>query len=742
MAAGSTTSAGYRAFISYSHRDQTWAQWLHKAIETYRVPSRLVGQTTASGVIPRRLAPVFRDRDELASATDLGRKVNEALAQSANLIVICSPQAAASRWVNEEVLAYKRLGRADRIFCLIVAGEPNATDLAGRAGEECFCEALRFTVDASGRLTSERTEPIAADARPGADGKPNARLKLIAGMLDVGFDALKQRELQRRNRKWAALAAASFAGMLLTGGLSIYALRARHEAIAQRGEAEGLIEYMLGDLRKKLEPVGRLDVMDSVGERALAYYSAQNAGALDADSLGRRARALHLIGEVDDLRGNLDHALEVFEQAAHSTGELLARAPNDGQRIFDHAQSVYWVGFVAFQRGQNEIAEKSFNEYRNLAERLVALDPGKDDWQAEVEYAYSNLGTLLVKEGRPAEAADAFRRSLKVSSALAAEMPSDTTRQLDDAQSHAWLADAQEKQGLLDQASEQRAAELEIYQTVLASDAKNNDAKFRLLVCRHALARLATARGNVSVAVEQLKTTTALADVLMQTEPDNTLWAEFDADAHASFGEALHFNGDEIAARKNIERATQIAQDLVKRDATVVRWRGYLLSRCQVLQALLDVQAGDTSAAYRLAHEIVQRIDALPEKDRSDPVIRWQLGAALVAMGDVDLATGDTDAAKSAWQRAVTVLETGQESQEPSMQTVFGTALLRLGKRDALASVVSRLDRIGYQHPDFIALKAKLSERSNDELPLAQVVRPASSVAGTKTAGRPEAPVR
>lgn len=90
----------YRAFVSYSHRDETWARWLHKAIETYRVPSRLVGTTTAAGVIPRRLAPIFRDRDELPSATDLGGKVDEALAASANLIVICSPAAATSRWVD------------------------------------------------------------------------------------------------------------------------------------------------------------------------------------------------------------------------------------------------------------------------------------------------------------------------------------------------------------------------------------------------------------------------------------------------------------------------------------------------------------------------------------------------------------------------------------------------------------------------------------------------------------------
>jgi tetratricopeptide (TPR) repeat protein len=717
MVAGSTSSLGYRAFISYSHRDQTWAQWLHKAIETYRVPSRLVGQTTASGVIPRRLAPIFRDRDELPSATDLGRKVNEAIAKSANLIVICSPAAATSRWVNEEVLAFKRLGRADRIFCLIIAGEPNATDLAGRAGEECFCEALRFTVDASGRPTRERTEPIAADARPGADGKANARLKLIAGMLDVGFDALKQREQQRRNRKWAALAAASFAGMLLTGGLSVYALRARHEAVAQRGEAEGLIEYMLGDLRKKLEPVGRLDVMDSVGERALAYYSAQDAGALDADSLGRRARALHLIGEVDDLRGNLDHALDVFEKAARSTSELLARAPNDGQRIFDHAQSVYWVGYVAFQRGQNDVAEKRFNEYRDLAERLVAIDPNKAEWQAEVGYAYSNLGTLLIKEGRAAEAAAAFERSLAISAPLAKAAPDDATLQLEAAQSHAWLADAREKLGQFDVASAERVTELAIYDAILAKDRKNNDARRGELVAHNALARLSMEKGNPTEAIGQLRDATALAESLMRTEPDNTLWAEIGADLHAYYGEDAYYVSDFATSNAEARRSCAITSALIERDASVVRWRAFLLSRCELLQAKLKSTSGDHAAALGLSQRVVDRIDTLHADDKeSDQLVRWQLAAALLASGDEYESTSRSAEAQRSWQRAVTELAPQQDREDALVQTILAAALLRLGRADEAVPIVARLDGTGYAHPDFIATKTRLAADSHSTL--------------------------
>ena len=77
----------YKAFISYSHSDEAWAKRLHKALETYSIPKRLVGQIAEHGAIPKRLSPIFRDREELPSATDLGQKVELALKQSSSLIV-------------------------------------------------------------------------------------------------------------------------------------------------------------------------------------------------------------------------------------------------------------------------------------------------------------------------------------------------------------------------------------------------------------------------------------------------------------------------------------------------------------------------------------------------------------------------------------------------------------------------------------------------------------------------------
>ncbi len=128
----------YRAFISYSHADEKWAAWLHRALETYKIPKHLVGKTTDFGPVPEKLAPIFRDRDELATSTELGGALTEALEQSACQIVICSPNSAQSRWTNEEILTYKRIGNQDRIFCLIIDGEPGASQSPETADRNVF----------------------------------------------------------------------------------------------------------------------------------------------------------------------------------------------------------------------------------------------------------------------------------------------------------------------------------------------------------------------------------------------------------------------------------------------------------------------------------------------------------------------------------------------------------------------------------------------------------------------------
>lgn len=179
----------YRAFLSYRAADARQAEWLHRKLEEYVVPRALVGTPGAHGVVPRRLGRVFRDRDEARSAERIENAIAGELSQSQQLIVLCTPNAVApGSWVPREIALFRECRAGGAIHAAIGSGAPPA----------CFPPALLTTTD------DGRTEaPLAADLRPlkegGADGEQRGLIRLIAGLLGIGFDDLWRRE-QRRKR--------------------------------------------------------------------------------------------------------------------------------------------------------------------------------------------------------------------------------------------------------------------------------------------------------------------------------------------------------------------------------------------------------------------------------------------------------------------------------------------------------------------------------------------------------------
>ena len=339
----------YWAFISYSHSDQASADQLHEALERYRVPRRLVGRPGRDGPVPSRIAPIFRDREELPTSSDLGHAIREALRASRYLIVVCSPSSAGSIWVNEEVLTFKRLGGANRILCLILDGEPNASDKSGTA-PECFCPALRFALDAGGALSAQRVEPLAADLRPGRDGKSDARLKLVAGLIGIDFDDLKQRERVRRRWRRAQVAAAALALAVGIGVswmvISDYRQEAgRQQLIAATSEATKLsreslfvdvIRIALAQLPAKVTGSEQSLPHELIALLEVAFDRNRFAGLLqghqqEADSLAFDPAGGRLV------TASLDGSVRIWDLAAAPTARTLSTAPRARHATFSPA---------------------------------------------------------------------------------------------------------------------------------------------------------------------------------------------------------------------------------------------------------------------------------------------------------------------------------------------------------------------------------------------------------------------
>ncbi|MGH8274305.1 MAG: hypothetical protein ACRES9_08680, partial [Gammaproteobacteria bacterium] len=487
----------------------------------------------------------------------------------------------------------------------------------------------------------------------------------------------------------------------------------RNAAERQRAQAEGLVGFMLGNLLTELQPIGRLDLLDLVGKRSLAYYTAQNPDSLDADSLARRARALRLIGQVYDLRGNLDAALSVFNQAAATTAKLLSRNPGDPQRIYNHAQSVYWVGYIAWQRGEMDNAETEFRRYEALAQRLVTSNPGNPEWQSELEDSYSNLGTVLLGENKVGEAAETFRKSLALSVELAQNGPTDTDKQMDLAQSRAWLADAEERLGKIDDAYTQRTMELAVYQKLLSGDPRNSNVRESLVANDLALARLSVTRDDLDTALKRLDAAVSVADALIVQDASNTFWQELDAGAHVELGKVFYYRNDPAAASNAAAKAEDIARSLVKRAPAVISWQT-LLGQTQLLLATLDAHAGDHETALAITQGLVARLATLHpgkygNKDVQDLLIQTRLleGDELQALG--------RKGSRVAWEAALAAAD--RDAQYPALgtRTAIAGVCLRLGQRERAKSIVAQLDALGYRSPEFLSLKEAISHDVADQ---------------------------
>lgn len=201
----------YAAFISYSSKDAVFAQKLHRALESYGIPSSVGEFDLLDGAGKRnRIYPVFRDREELAAGS-LGERIAESLKASRALIVVCSPNAAASPWVEAEIQSFLALGRRERVFAIVAAAAPLFDAKGADATLSCFPPAFREVA-----LTNAKAlEPLAADARKGKDGFRNALLKIVAGLIGVTPGQLIDRD--RKLRRERMLRAAVVAVLAIVG---------------------------------------------------------------------------------------------------------------------------------------------------------------------------------------------------------------------------------------------------------------------------------------------------------------------------------------------------------------------------------------------------------------------------------------------------------------------------------------------------------------------------------------------
>nr|WP_267878032.1 winged helix-turn-helix domain-containing protein [Duganella aceris] len=311
---------------------------------------------------------------------------------------------------------------------------------------------------------------------------------------------------------------------LLAGGLGLAARKAQTVAEQHRAEAEGLMGYMLGEFVDKLRPIGKLDLLDSISNRALKYLSDPFWGNDGDIALAQRAKSLQLISEVRFSRADPVGAENALQAAQAIIQKLLQHSPDDVLLLKSAGENAFWLGQIHLDQKEWILARGYFEDYLKYADRQAALAPASVDAWVEQSYAHSNLGTVAIRSGDAAAAEKEFKLSVALKQRAYEQTPKNKRLGADLANSLSWQASAQIQLGKLDLAERLSERELTLLQSLQNSNPEETLWSNELASAWSHRSDLKQARGDLAGSHAAVQQAYGLLQTIVESDHSNRNW--------------------------------------------------------------------------------------------------------------------------------------------------------------------------------------------------------------------------
>ena len=476
------------------------------------------------------------------------------------------------------------------------------------------------------------------------------------------------------------------------------ALLAKKEAIQRKAQAEDLIQFMLGDLRGKLEPVGRLDVLNDVAEKALQYIGATKKEGLSTQERINYAMAFNQLGQVRIDQGNLAAAMKLFEQSLDLTSSAVRQEPHNDNAKFALALSHFWVGNDYRLRNDVPHAMPHIREYLAITKELASRHRGDDKYELEESYAHSLLGLLYEAQGDPAAARREYETTLAIKRAHALRHPNDDEAKEDVARTVNKLGYVLQKMGELGAARQQFESEVAIREDLLTRNPKQMLWRDELAASHSFLAGVLEDLGEPQAALEHRRADVQIYTELCAFDTANAQWQRNQAVDRHRLGKVLADSGNLREGLAEVERAEALLEPIVAAETSRRTWRGDLAAIQATYAELLSAN-GDRRRARSKIEEAIRLLG-----EPQDRTTKQRLAYALLVKGSIDAADGEKTAARANWQRAWEVLLPGSQWHEPRQLAILARVLIAVGDRAEATQVIARLRAIGYGNQEFVSL--------------------------------------
>jgi tetratricopeptide (TPR) repeat protein len=514
-----------------------------------------------------------------------------------------------------------------------------------------------------------------------------------------------------RRHRWGVTAAGLVLLSLVAGigGISWQAQRAQAERVradAVRARAEELVDFMLGDLRRKLEPANRLEVLDDVARAVQAYFAALPATDASAGTTARRLRLLQQLAAVRLAQGRLEDAAGLIDQARPALAAAGGEASADPEILRLSADAANLSGRLAAERGELDRALAEHTASLEVWRRLVRKDPLDVARRASAADAANEVGRTLFFLGRLSEAVARHEEAREALGAVT-WAPGESSRRPRAELAKTWCYLGRAREGAGDTAGAEEAfrRDVSLSSELVEQFPADLELKNQLSVAHNDLGRRLRLSGQLAEAVRHHAAALTIDEELRRRDPDNALWLEGLGATHAFLGRVKEEQKDLAGALAAFTADLELSDRLLAREPESAAAKAAVadgmtnVGRVERLLGHLDRArtAHGRALALRLALAAAAPGDASAGSD---------VGVSRLELGRVLAAEGEAGRARSEWESARLLFAGAAAGKEaPAVQRArLAQALLELGRLTEAEPLVRELAGSGAAEPGLLAL--------------------------------------
>ncbi len=508
--------------------------------------------------------------------------------------------------------------------------------------------------------------------------------ELLSRDLDEYISASLSHDRSRRQRKrytiGAVIAGLSVLGIIATV-TGVLAARNARQAIVERDRAENLVSFMVYDLQKKLEPIGRLELLKDIHQRAFEYFEGVGETA-DTKSLDRKTDALINRGVQLFAAGQLPEARQSFEQAVDLSTKLAAENPSQTEWQHNLGTGYQQIGNVSAAEGNLTKALEAYEDSRKLLAKLIAEDASNSLWQRDLSGALEKIGDVQSRQGKLAEALQTHQRAREIRQAFSDKDPSENQWRRDLAISDAKLGVVLMRQGKLDEAYQAFKNSHELIVSLTKLDPNNLSWQSDLSTTFLRIGDVLTRQGKLSEAFEAYQRCYAIRKSLVERDSANSIWQNDLSASLSKLGDALEAQGKHEEAVKIYYDALEIRNLLAYQNpSNAILQSGIAINLEKVGDVLMA--ENKTPQALGIYQQTLAIRRTLADKDPSNAGWKRGLCSSLEKMGDALAKLGSMDEAQEVYGEALEIRKTLADQDTSN-----------LGARHELASVVEKLGSV------------------------------------------------